>query len=116
MNFQPTRSFGPLQLGIVLLTLATATMHFVLIFPDVLFILNALGYVTLLAALYLPLAALTPHRWLVRWLLMGYTALTIGLWLAIGQRDAYAYVNKLIEVALLGLLWVEQRRAWQSSE
>ena len=104
---------GALQLGIILLTTATALMHFVLLFPDFLFILNAVGYTMLLGALYLPIAPLVRFRPAVRWLLVGYTALTVGIWLAIGQRDLYAYINKIIEVALIVLLWLESRQSPQ---
>jgi hypothetical protein len=43
-----------LRVGIVPLTLGTASIHLSLNFPDLGFILNGLGYLTLLAALYLP--------------------------------------------------------------
>jgi hypothetical protein len=101
---------GILQGGIIVLTLATAVMHFILIFPDTLFILNALGYVTLLAALYLPIPQLAQYRNVVRWTLIAYTAVTILLWVFIGQRGAYAYVNKAIEVLLIILLWLDSRQ------
>ena len=102
-------TLGPLQWGIILLTTATAVMHFVLIFPDVLFILNGLGYMGLLAALYLPLPQLVRFRPVTRWVLMGYAALTVLVWIFIGQRDMYAYINKIIELLLIGLLWLESR-------
>ncbi len=111
MNQTQSQQFGLLQVGIILLALATAVMHFLLIFPDVLFILNALGYVTLLAALYLPLPFLAAYRHWSRWALLGYTALTVVLWVAIGQRDMYAYINKVIELLLIVLLWLEDRQA-----
>ena len=41
-----------LRIGIVVLTLATALIHLQLNFPDPVFILNGLGYLTLLAALF----------------------------------------------------------------
>lgn len=110
MNQAQKTKFGPLQIGIILLTLATAVMHFMLIFPDTLFILNALGYVGLLAALYLPLPVVSDYRPMVRWALMGYTALTIVLWIFIGTRDLYAYTDKAIEVVLIVLLWLESRQ------
>ena len=79
-------TIGGLQIGIILLTLATAAMHLALIFPDFLFILNALGYVGLLGALYLPIPGLARYRGIIRWALMGYTLLTIfGL---AGHRSA----------------------------
>ena len=101
---------GGLQIGIILLTLATAVMHAAILFPDFLFILNALGYVGLLAVLYLPIPLLTRYRSAIRWTLLAYTLLTILIWVAIGQRDLYAYTNKLIEAALVVLLWLESRQ------
>lgn len=100
---------GLLQWGIILITIATALIHFSLLFPDVLFILNGLGYLTLLAALYLPLPQLAGYRRLIRWALLGYTALTIILWIIMGSRIPIAYIDKAIEVVLIALLWLESR-------
>jgi hypothetical protein len=74
---------------VVLLT-SIAAVHLSLLFPDVAFILNGLGYLTLLAALYLPILQLVPHRRFVRLTLMGYATLTILLWIAIGERNLRA--------------------------
>ena len=41
---------------------------------------------------------------------MVYTVVTILAWVAIGQRDLYAYANKIIEVILIVLLWLEDRQ------
>ena len=51
-----TRSFenSALRTVIAVLTLVTALINLQLNFPDPVFILNGLGYLTLLAALYLP--------------------------------------------------------------
>ena len=46
-------SDAALRAGIVLLTLTTAIIHLQLAFSDSGFILNGLGYLTLLATLYL---------------------------------------------------------------
>jgi hypothetical protein len=100
-----------LRAGIVLLTLGTALIHLQLAFPDPVFILNGLGYLTLLAALYLPVPRLARYRSVVRWVLIGYTALTIFLWILIGARIPIGYVDKAIEVALIVLLLLEARRA-----
>ena len=40
--------------GVIVLTLIAASVHLSLLFPDPAFILNGLGYLMLLAALYLP--------------------------------------------------------------
>lgn len=53
---------GTLRIGIIVLTAATALIHLQLNFPDPVFILNGLGYLTLLAALYLPVPQLALPR------------------------------------------------------
>ena len=103
-----------LRIGIVVLTLVAAFIHFSLNFPDPMFILNGLGYLTLLAALYLPIPQLSPYRHVARWLLIGYTALTFILWLAIGVRNTIGYVAAADEVALTLLLLLEARRPHSS--
>jgi hypothetical protein len=100
-----------LRTGIVLLTLGTALIHLQLAFPDPVFILNGLGYLTLLAALYLPIPRIARYRNVVRWVLVGYAALTIFLWVLIGARTPIGYIDKAIEVALIALLLIEARRA-----
>jgi hypothetical protein len=100
-----------LRVGIVLLTLATALIHLQLAFPDPAFILNGLGYLTLLAALYLPVSRLARYRNAVRWVLVGYTALTIFLWILLGARTPIGYIDKAIEITLILLLLLEARRS-----
>ena len=107
---QTQTHIGPLQIGIILLTVATAVTHFTLVFPSVLFILNGLGYLVLLAALYLPIPQLASYRGLIRWALLGYTALTVVLWVIGGSRTPIAYIDKVIELALIMLLWLESRQ------
>ena len=79
-----------LGIGVFLLTLATAVIHvylaltaipyFGLNFGVMLFILNGLGYLGLLAALQLPIPQLARFRSAARWALVAYAALTIVLW------------------------------------
>lgn len=100
-----------LRLGIVALAVATATIHILLAIPLTMvgFYLNGAGYIALVAALYL--SPLAPYRRPLRWLLMGYTALTIALWALIGRPyTTIGYADKAIELALLALLWIDQRR------
>lgn len=102
---------GTFRIGIIVLTAATALIHLylgLLGFP--LFILNGLGYLTLLAALYLPVPQLARYRNAARWVLVGYTALTIFLWILVGARTPIGYIDKLIEVALIALLILDARR------
>ncbi len=98
-----------LRVGIVLLTLATALIHLQLAFPDPAFILNGLGYLALLAALYLPVPRLARYRNIVRWVLIGFTALTILLWILLGARTPIGYIDKAIEIVLILLLLLEAR-------
>ena len=100
-----------LRVGIVALTLGTALIHLSLNFPDLGFMLNGLGYLTLLAALCLPVPQVARHRDIVRWVLIGYAALTILLWVLLGDRTAIGYTAKAIEVALITLLLLEARRS-----
>lgn len=107
-------SKSQMRLGIVVLVIATALIHLVLSFrfptgPDPIFILNGLGYLGLIALLYLPIPQFIGYRNLVRWILLGYTVLTVLLWLLMGARSMIAYIDKLIELALIGLLWLDSR-------
>jgi len=101
---------------ISLLTLATAAIHFRFFISDpggeVIYGLNALGYVTLLVMLYLPIPLFANLRQPIRWLLMLYAAITIVAYIAVGLLIGEWTVplgplTKLIEVILIGLLWVE---------
>ena len=104
-------ALGSLQIAIIVLAVATAVIHFYLAFARLIpelgfgggvpFILNGIGYLILVGALYAPSAALAPRRSLIRWVLIGYTALTLLL---------CAYVDKIIEVALILLLFVDSRQ------
>jgi hypothetical protein len=113
MNINQSK-FGALQIGIVILTLATVLIHVSLLFPDVLFILNALGYLTLLAAYYLPIGVFQERHNLVRWAFIGFTLVTILGWVAIGDKSwpegALGYLTKLIEVLLIILLVMDGRQ------
>jgi hypothetical protein len=93
-----------LRIGVVTLTLATAQIHLTL--GGLLFTLNAIGYATLAAAMVLP-GPVGRIRWLTRYALIGFTAVTIAGWLAFGARFDLAYIDKAIETALIGLLLIE---------
>ncbi len=95
-----------LGVGIFLLVLATAAIHLYLglSFGNTLFVLNGLGYLGLLAALQLPIPQLARFRPIVRWVLVGYTALTIMLYFVMAPLTVIGLVDKAIEVALIVLL------------
>src|SRR5918995_7461313 len=115
MAFSRTPVGLGLGVGILLLTLATAGIHLYLAltafafmglnFGVMLFILNGLGYLGLLAALQLPIPQLARFRSAARWALAGYAALTIVLFFLMAPwYDIIGYVDKAIEVALIALL------------
>jgi hypothetical protein len=104
-----------LGVGIFLLTLATAGIHLYLAltaiaymgfnFGVILFILNGLGYLGLLAALQLPIPQLARFRSAARWALVTFAALTIVLFFVMApEYTIIGYVDKVIEVALIALL------------
>ena len=110
---QTSNKLGALQIGIIVLTLITAVVHFTLLFPDPVFILNSLVYLSLLAAYFLPVPIAKDNRRLVRWVYMGFAAVTILAWVAIGDHSwpagAEGYFTKLVELALIALLWNDRR-------
>jgi hypothetical protein len=108
-----------LDVGIVVLAVATAVIHLLLglslgppslqPFP-LLFYLNTGGYLVLATAMYAPrLNAIQPP---VRWVFIAYTLLTIVLWMLLAPyRSMLGYLDKAIEVALVVLLLVDERRS-----
>ena len=116
---------------IIVLTLATAVLHFAAAFdhvlfpdgtPDPLFTLNGLGYLGLLGAFYLPIPFFQQRHKLVWQVLFGYVILTIVAWLVIwvgmnviaqgvpffSHDSVYGVPAKIIELVLLYLLWQEK--------
>ena len=112
-----TSSSVGLSLGVAIfvLTVATAVIHLYLAlsaigsmgfdFGVMLFILNGLGYLGLLAVLQLPIRQLARFRSAARWALIAFAALTIVLFFIMAPvYMIIGYVDKAIEVALIALL------------
>ena len=102
--------------GIILFALATAVLHIIL-FPDIMFTLNGLGYLALLAAYFLPIPFLQEKRNLIWWVFVGYTTLTIILWVIMGDKNfvagtssATGYYAKAAEVLLLVFLFADRSK------
>ena len=100
--------------GIILAILATALLH-VSLFPDIGFTLNGLGYIGLLGAYFLPIPFFQQRHKLVWWAMIGYTVLTIVLWVILGNKEfvtgtssATGYYAKAAEVILLAFLWSDK--------
>jgi hypothetical protein len=106
------RQSSVLKVGIAILAIVTALIHFSLALTDpsvrVIFTLNMLGYLALVSALLLPLPIVRNYRRLVRNGFIGFTLLTIILWVFIGMRIPLAYVDKTVEVLLVILLFTER--------
>jgi hypothetical protein len=111
MTATPSSENSVLRIGIAVLTLATALIHLQLNFPDPVFILNGLGYLVLLAALFVPIPQIARYRIAVRLVLVGYAALTILLWVLVGARTPIGYIDKGIEVVLISLLLLDALRS-----
>jgi hypothetical protein len=101
---------GLLQIGIILLTITTAIIHLALGIPNglIMFILNGIGYLVLVTALYLP--QLRNLQTYTRWALIIYAAITILAWVFIGSRNTIGYLDKLVEIALIILLFIENQK------
>jgi len=121
-----------LPTGIIVLTVLTAVIHLFLAFVSfwmvstgaapagstpqvlllfgILFLLNGIGYLALVAALYM--SRFQRFQRIIRWLLIGFTVLTIVLWYVIEASNSglFEYSDKLIEVLLVVLLLIED---WQ---
>jgi hypothetical protein len=106
---------GALQIVIIAATLATAFIHLglAIFLPDPLFtplfILNGIGYITLLIAYFLP--RMIGYRNLIRWLLIAFAGVTILAYLIanLGNYSAFGLVDKGIEVVLIVALYIDGR-------
>jgi hypothetical protein len=80
-----------------------------------LFLLNGIGYLVLVAALYLP--ALAQYQPIVRWALILFTALTIVMYFLVNglRLNPIGIFDKLVEIALIVLLFIEGRQASSSN-
>lgn len=102
--------------GIILCTLITAYLHLSL-YPDFSFVLNGLGYISLLGAYFLPIPFFQEREShvILWWGLVSYTLVTILLWVFIGDMhfvagtsSATGYYAKTAEVFLLAFLWADK--------
>jgi hypothetical protein len=100
---------GPLQIAIILLVIYVALVHISLLFPDVMFTLNGLGYLGLLGALFLAVPFFKDRHPLMRYVLMGYTCLTIIGWIFIGERSLLGFSTTALEVLIVVLLWLDRK-------
>ncbi|HEV2092542.1 MAG TPA: hypothetical protein VGR18_05180 [Rubrobacter sp.] len=121
MDDTSTRAgISPVRIGIALLALGTAGIHLYLFLIEgflgngkmlpiyqLLFVGNVFAYVTLAAALVLPLSALARVRSLVRVALISVAVASIASYFYVGVLDAVGNIDKAIEVLLIVLVTVD---------
>lgn len=98
---------------IILLTLIAAFVHILLNFLmgkfDLMFTLNGLGYLTLLAALYMEIPFAREHRKLARLALMAFTLVTLIAWGVLGDKGWWVGITTVVlEIILLILLSIKR--------
>jgi len=113
-----TRDWGEVGLRAVVAACGLASAWIHLTMGGLLFTMNAAGYLALAVALVIPLDLARRARWLTRLALLGFTSATILGWLLMGARFPLAYIDKAIEVVLIGFLLADIWRAdgppWQT--
>lgn len=108
------------KIGIIVGALATALLHLSLL-PKMgadPIALNGLGYLGLLGAYFMPMEIFQKNHKMVWWGMVGYTALTMILWLVMGDKNfvagtssAIGYYAKIAEVFLMAFLWADKSKA-----
>jgi hypothetical protein len=79
-----------------------------------LFLLNGIGYLVLVTALYLP--QLRQYQPIVRWLLIIFAAVTITMYFAISgfHINPIGFLTKAVEITLIILLLIDGRQSARS--
>ena len=107
------RTLSSQSYRIIALALLTALIHLFLGVQGgiAIFILNGLGFIALVAALYL-LPQLAHWSTYIRWALVAYTAITIVAYFVVNPHpfeDSVGLITKAIEVILIVLLYLQKR-------
>jgi hypothetical protein len=107
------RTLSSQSYRIIALALLTALIHLFLGIQGgiAIFILNGLGFIALVAALYL-LPQLANWRTYIRWALVAYAAITIVAYFVVNQQpldSGIGLVTKAVEVILIVLLYLQTR-------
>ena len=101
------RSF--LRGAIIVLSVITAVIHLTRIGAGIPFLLNAVGFLVLGAAVYFEPAFLAGRQRLVQYALMAFTVITILAWVAIGDKSLpdglTGYIAKIDELLLLAAVF-----------
>ncbi len=99
--------------GIIILALITALVHLSLNFIighfDPAFTLDGLGYLALLAAMFLDLPVARDNRRLVRLAMIGLAIASIVSWIILGDKTWWVgWATKTVEVVLIALLLMKR--------
>ncbi len=118
-NTETRAGSSPVRIGIALLALGTAGIHLYLFLIEgflgngemlpiyqLLFVGNVLAYVTLAAALLLPLSPLARVRPVIRMMLISIAVASIISYFHVNVRDTLGDLDKVIEVLLILLVTV----------
>jgi hypothetical protein len=123
MNAAHTR-IGPVQVGVILLALISGGIHLYFIFVEgflsdlppeqqmgpiyqFLFIGNFFAYITLAAALYLPISLLPRLRPVVRIMLIAIAMASIASYFKVGFYETLGNATQIIEALLIVLVTVD---------
>lgn len=115
---------GPVQVGVILLALLSGGIHIYIFFIEgflsglppeqqmgptyqFLFVGNFFAFLTLAAALYLPISPLTRLRPVVRILLIAIATASVASYFHVGFYDTLGNVTQLIEILLIMLVTVD---------
>ena len=117
MSTDNQTSIGPIQIGALILALATAGVHLFLFLIEgflgtaemlpiyqFLFVGNFFAYVTLAVALLLPIAPLVRVRSIIRVLLIAIAVASIASYFYVNVLDLLGNIDKIIEVLLIVLV------------
>jgi hypothetical protein len=100
----------PTRITLAILAIITGVYH--LLLPDLMLMLNGLGFLGLLAAYFVRLDFIPIKRPTLRWLFMGYTLITIVLYFALRGLGGLTFIEgmviKLVELGLLFLLYQDR--------
>ena len=107
------RTLGSQSYRIIALALLTALIHLYVGIQDgfPLLILNGLGFIALVAGLYV-LPQVAKWNTQIRWALVAYTAITIVAYFVIVPQPfdyALGLITKAVEVVLIILLYLQTR-------
>ena len=108
------------KIGIILTNLATAFLH-LSVYPQMgadPIVMNGAGYLGLLAAYFAPMEMFQKNHKTMWWAMFGYCALTIVLWVIMGDKNfvagtssATGYYAKAAEILLMAFLWADKSKS-----